>query len=95
MAFQKGHDPNRNLKGRPVGSGGGLKDYDRKKFQEMSDLAKDAFLKTLTPELRYRMAEGNPANNTDITTGGEPLILPATLINKNDTTSDTGASSQK
>ena len=93
MPFTKG-DPNINRKGRLDG-GGGLKAYDRKKFEAMSDLAKDAFLKTLTPELRYRMAEGNPANNTDITTGGEPLILPATLINKNDTTSDTGASSQK
>ena len=61
----------------------------------MSDEEKDEFLETITPELRYRMAEGNPANNTDITTGGEPLILPATLIKKNDTTPDTGESSPK
>ena len=88
--FKKGVSGNPG--GRPKG---GLKAYDRAKFEKMSDDEKDEFLKTLTPELRYRMAEGNPANNTDITTGGEPLILPATLINKNDTTSDTGASSQK
>ena len=58
MPFSKG-DPNINRKGR-IDGGGGLKAYDRKKFEKMSDIAKDAFLETLTPELRYRMAEGNP-----------------------------------
>ena len=73
MPFSKG-DPNINRKGR-IDGGGGLKDYDRKKFQEMSDIAKDEFLKTLTPELRYRMAEGNPATNTDLKFAGELKIV--------------------
>ena len=60
-----------NPGGRPKG---GLKDYDRKKFIEMSDKEKEAFLKKVAPELRYRMAEGNPQN--DITTGGEKLPTP-------------------
>ena len=62
-----------NPGGRPKG---GLKDYDRRKFVEMSDKEKEAFLKKVAPELRYRMAEGNPQN--DLTSGGEPLkvIVP-------------------
>ena len=60
--------------GRPKGSGGGLKDYDRQRFIAMSDEQKEEFLKLVSPELRYRMAEGNPQN--DITTGGEKLPTP-------------------
>lgn len=36
---------------------------------------------------------GKPMQPTDVTSGGLPLILPATLITKNDTASDTGNSS--
>ena len=57
--------------GRPKGSGAGLKDYDRQKFIAMSDEQKEKFLKLVSPELRYRMAEGNPQN--DLTSGGGPL----------------------
>ena len=51
-----------NPGGRPKG---GLKDYDRKKFILMSDEEKDAFLRRIAPELRYRMAEGNPAQQLE------------------------------
>ena len=78
MTFTKG-DPNINRKGR-IDGGGGLKAYDRKKFQAMSDEEKDTFLKTLTPELRYRMAEGNPATNTDIKLEGELIVQIAKEI---------------
>jgi hypothetical protein len=30
------------------------------------------------------MAEGNPANNVDLTSGGKPFYLPAELLAKND-----------
>ena len=75
MPFTKG-DPNINRKGR-IDGGGGLKAYDRKKFEKMSDLAKDEFLSTLTPELRYRMAEGNPhqTQETDLTSGGKEIPI--------------------
>lgn len=62
----KGHPPKEyqfkpgqsgNPGGRPKG---GLKDYDRRRFVAMSPKDKDAFLKRVSPELRYRMAEGNP-----------------------------------
>ena len=61
-----------NPKGRPPG---GLKDYDRRKFIAMSETEKEAFLKKISPELRYRMAEGNPEQKTDVTTDGEPIVL--------------------
>lgn len=48
-----------NPGGRPKST---LKDYDRRKFNDMSDQEKEKFLKTIAPELRYRMAEGNPTN---------------------------------
>ena len=60
--------------GRPKGSGAGLKDYDRQRFIAMSDKEKEEFLKLVSPELRYRMAEGNPQN--DLTTGGDKFPTP-------------------
>ena len=79
MPFQKG---NKLSKGRPKGSGGGLKDYDRQKFAAMSDKEKDAFLATISAELRYRMAEGNPANETDLTTKGDKINFVPTATEK-------------
>ena len=78
MPFTKG-DPNINRKGR-IDGGGGLKAYDRAKFNKMSDEEKDEFLKTLTPELRYRMAEGNPATNTDLKLDGVLVVQIAKEI---------------
>ena len=64
MPFTKG-DPNINRKGR-IDGGGGLKAYDRNKFNAMSDEEKEEFLSTIAPELRYRMAEGNPKQDVDV-----------------------------
>ena len=50
---------NINRKGR-IDGGGGLKHYDRKKFEKMSEEEKEGFLSKISDELRYRMAEGNP-----------------------------------
>ena len=52
---------------------GGLKDYDRQKFLAMTDEEKEAFLLKIAPELRYRMAEGNPDNATKL--GGELQVI--------------------
>ena len=73
--FKKGVSGNPG--GRPKG---GLKAYDRAKFEKMSDDEKDEFLKTLTPELRYRMAEGNPATNTDLKLDGVLVVQIAKEI---------------
>lgn len=82
MVFQKGQSG--NPKGRAKGSGGGLKDYVRQKFVAMSAEEKEEFLKTIAPELQWRMGEGNPAN--DLNVDGEirlPLYLPSELLEKN------------
>ena len=52
-----------NLKGRPKGQS--LKEYDREKFAKMTFEEKEHFLKTIMPEMRYRMAEGNPHQSGD------------------------------
>ena len=58
-------------------------------LENMDDEEKANWLKTQSPEFVWRMAEGNPATNTDITSGGKPLILPAELIGKNDSAPNT------
>ena len=71
--------------GNPGGRPKGLKNYDQEKFAKMSNEEKEDFLSTIAPELRYRMAEGNPATNTDITSGGEPIKqITGMIIQKDD-----------
>lgn len=53
-----------NPNGRPIGKS--LKIYEREKFIKMTDEEKEQFLKTISPELRYRMAEGNPKEEKEI-----------------------------
>ena len=82
MTFTK-NDPNINRNGRPLGSGGGLKDYDRKRFQAMSDEEKDKYLKTIAPELRYRMAEGNPHQTEEKTIDANiTIVAPSAVLDK-------------
>lgn len=61
-----------NPNGRPKGRG--LKEYDREKFANMTDEEKEAFLATISSELRYRMAEGNPHQTTDADIKGKIVI---------------------
>ena len=60
--------------GRPKGST--LKEYQAQKFREMNDEEKEQYLLDIQKELRWRMAEGNPATNTDLTTKGEKIVFP-------------------
>lgn len=80
--FQPGHSGNPG--GRPKNT---MKDYVASKLAAMTNKEKDEWLEKhdIKGEVQWKMGEGNPANNTDITSGGEPLILPAALIDKNDT----------
>jgi hypothetical protein len=70
-----------NPSGRPKNT---LKDYVREKFMSMTVEEKEAFLKRISPEIQWKMGEGNAANNMDITSGGKPLILPSEIIAKNE-----------
>ena len=59
-----------NPSGRPKDT---LKDYMRNKFMDMSSKEKEKFLKQIAPEVQWKMGEGNPRQDTDITSKGEKL----------------------
>lgn len=63
-----------NPSGRPKDT---MKDYLRHKFTGMDDKAKEEFVKTnkVSGEMQIKLAEGNPANATDLTTDGQPLKI--------------------
>ena len=62
---------NINPGGRPKNS---LKGYVAKKLAEMSDTEKDEFLNQLSPDLQWRMAEGQPHQTQDLTSDGDPIV---------------------
>jgi hypothetical protein len=80
-----------NPAGRPKGPT--LKEWVRNRLMSMTDEERVEFLKNVPLDIQWKMAEGMPQTNTDITSGGKPLILPAELINKNDTPHNTEVSS--
>ncbi len=103
VPFKKGDDPRRNLEGRPVGSRDFATDFDEavEEIAKDNNMTKSEARKLLL-KVAYKNAKdgnysfykdihdrlyGTALNKTDITSGGEPIVLPATLINKNDTPS--------
>lgn len=60
--------------GRPKGQT--LKEYWRRRFSEMTDEEKVAFTEKVGNEMIWKMAEGNPAQDTDITSKGEKIVFP-------------------
>lgn len=75
--FKKGQSG--NPEGRPKGTFS-LKTYAKKYLQEMTDEEKIEFMEGLPKEVIWKMAEGNPQTNTDVTTAGK-AIEPITAIN--------------
>ena len=72
-----------NPKGRPKGKS--MKEFARDFLMSMTDEQKVKFLNSLSKDIVWRMAEGNPAN--DLKVDGElrvPLYLPTELLPKND-----------
>lgn len=70
MPFKEGFDPNRNLEGRPKGKT--LKEFAREYLASLPDDKKIEYLGTLPKEIVWKMAEGNPAQDTNH--GGEVTI---------------------
>lgn len=70
-----------NPKGRPKGKT--MKEYVREYLACMTDEERDEFMEGLPKELIWKMAEGNPATNTDITSGGEPLAAVINIVHPN------------
>ena len=78
-----------NPKGRPKGKT--LKEFTREFLAAMSDEQKLRFLKKVNYEAAWRMAEGNPHNTEDVTSGGKPIPLLDVFSNnsnKKDTRDD-------
>ena len=62
--------------GRPKGSENPLKRFQRNVFDNMTDEEKKEFLSKIAPEMRWRMAEGNPKQETELSTDTElPFII--------------------
>lgn len=60
-----------NPKGRPPGFS--LKEWTRKRLEAMTDEERDAFLEGIPKVEIWKLAEGNPANATDLTSKGEAI----------------------
>lgn len=78
--FKKGHP---SSGGRPLGKT--LKEYAKDYLMSLPDEEKTEFLASLPADIVWRMAEGNPKQDTDLTSGGKPIIqLAKEIIEKND-----------
>lgn len=53
-----------------------LKDFARRYLKSMNVEERIAFLNSVDREFAWRMAEGNPHQTEDITSGGKPLPSP-------------------
>lgn len=60
-----------NPAGRPVGKT--MKEFAREFLLQMTDEDKVKWLKSLGKDIVWRMAEGNPSNDVDITSKGEKI----------------------
>lgn len=80
--YKKGQSGNPG--GRPKGSKS-LKTYIQERFQSMTDEDREDFLDGLPKEIIWKMGEGNPQTNTDMTSGGKPITVTVVNYGDNDT----------
>jgi len=55
-----------------------LKAFARRYLMEMSDVEKKEFMKSLSPELIFKMAEGNPHSSASMDVNVEPITVDIT-----------------
>jgi hypothetical protein len=67
--WKKGFCPNPG--GRPAGKS--MKAYAKEYLSKLTDEEKDEWLEGMDKEIIFKMAEGNPKTDTDITSGGEKI----------------------
>lgn len=67
-----------NPKGRPKGKT--LKEFAREYLMTLPDEEKVDYLASLPTEIVWKMAEGNPKQDTDITSAGKPIIQISEVI---------------
>lgn len=93
--FKKGQSGNPS--GRPAGSIS-LKTWAKAYLASMDEEERLAYLDGMPKEVIWKMAEGNAANNTDITSAGERIVfMPPAIAEKNGVNleSDTNTSAGK
>jgi hypothetical protein len=71
VAIKKGQSGN-PLGCHPVKS---LKEYAKEYLAGLTDEERLAYFEGMNKADIWKMAEGNPANHTDLTSGGEPLTI--------------------
>jgi hypothetical protein len=62
-----------NIMGRPPGKS--MKEYVRQYLERMTDEERDEWLEGLPKELIWKLAEGNPKQDTDVTSDGKKLQI--------------------
>lgn len=77
--WKKGFCPNPG--GRPRNP---LKEFSMREFESWDDDKKREFLEKISPFDRWRMTEGNPQTNTDLTSDGKAISVTAVNWNITD-----------